>query len=268
MVNQFKGSKELPPQFTRRYGLIFGYNERKAMSMALVDRAFRAKEYGEEVEGAAQDEEFVLYHFDNVEAQGFVQHLKLPHYIDFQAELNLIRRMRKEQKINSLEIRAEEANDYSAIAKVNNLAFKQENEAKLVEKIRKSDRYIPELSLVAELDNKIVGHIMFSYIDLVDKKTTKVLALAPVAVLPEYQNQGIGSLSIETGLEIAGKRQAPMVIVLGDPSFYIRFGFKPASDYGIQSPFDVSDEYFMVKFLTKYSDLQGKIVYPAAFSAV
>ena len=96
MVNQFTGSKELPPQFTRGYGLTFGYNERKAMSMALVDRALRAKEFGESMEGAAQDEEFVLYHSDNVEAQGFVQHLKLPHYIDFQAELNLVRQMRKD----------------------------------------------------------------------------------------------------------------------------------------------------------------------------
>ncbi|MBE9044187.1 carbon-phosphorus lyase complex subunit PhnI [Pleurocapsales cyanobacterium LEGE 10410] len=97
MVNQFKGSKKLPPQFTRGYGLTFGYNERKAMSMALVDRALRAKEFGETIEGVAQDEEFVLYHSDNVEAQGFVQHLKLPHYIDFQAELNLVRQMRQEQ---------------------------------------------------------------------------------------------------------------------------------------------------------------------------
>nr|MDJ0634191.1 carbon-phosphorus lyase complex subunit PhnI [Xenococcaceae cyanobacterium MO_188.B29] len=98
MVNQFKGSKKLPPQFTRGYGLTFGYNERKAMSMALVDRALRAKEFGEDIEGVAQDEEFVLYHSDNVEAQGFVQHLKLPHYIDFQAELNLVRQMRQDLK--------------------------------------------------------------------------------------------------------------------------------------------------------------------------
>ncbi|MEM7594872.1 MAG: carbon-phosphorus lyase complex subunit PhnI, partial [Cyanobacteria bacterium P01_A01_bin.83] len=102
MVNQFKGSKDLPPQFTRGYGLTFGYNERKAMSMALVDRALRAKEFGEEIEGVAQDEEFVLYHSDNVEAQGFVQHLKLPHYIDFQAELNLVRQMRKESRNGQL----------------------------------------------------------------------------------------------------------------------------------------------------------------------
>ncbi|WP_373524722.1 carbon-phosphorus lyase complex subunit PhnI [Nostoc sp.] len=95
MVNQFKGSKELPAQFTRGYGLTFGYNERKAMSMALVDRAMRAEELEETVQGAAQDVEFVLSHSDNVEAQGFVQHLKLPHYIDFQAELNLVRKLRR-----------------------------------------------------------------------------------------------------------------------------------------------------------------------------
>ncbi|MEL7053551.1 MAG: carbon-phosphorus lyase complex subunit PhnI, partial [Cyanobacteria bacterium J06588_5] len=88
------GSKELPPQFTRGYGLTFGYNERKAMAMAIVDRALRAEEFGEEIKGPAQQEEFVLSHSDNVEAQGFVQHLKLPHYIDFQSELNLVRKMR------------------------------------------------------------------------------------------------------------------------------------------------------------------------------
>lgn len=98
MVTQFKGNKTLPPQFTRGYGLTFGYNERKAMAMALVDRSLRAKEFGEEIQGPAQKEEFVLYHSDNVEAQGFVQHLKLPHYIDFQAELNLVRKMRAEQR--------------------------------------------------------------------------------------------------------------------------------------------------------------------------
>ena len=103
MVNQFKGSKALPPQFTRGYGLSFGYSERKAMAMAIVDRALRAEEFGEEIQGPAQKEEFVLYHSDNVEAQGFVQHLKLPHYIDFQAELNLVRKMRERHKVVSTE---------------------------------------------------------------------------------------------------------------------------------------------------------------------
>jgi len=96
MINQFAGSATEPPQFTRGYGLVFGRSERKAMSMALVDRSLRARELGEEIEAPAQDEEFVLYHSDNVEAQGFVQHLKLPHYVDFQSELVLVRALRRE----------------------------------------------------------------------------------------------------------------------------------------------------------------------------
>lgn len=95
MVNQFVGSKEEPAQFTRGYGLAFGYNERKVMGMALVDRALCANDYDEEITSPAQREEFVLMHCDNVEAAGFVSHLKLPHYVDFQAELELIRKMRK-----------------------------------------------------------------------------------------------------------------------------------------------------------------------------
>jgi alpha-D-ribose 1-methylphosphonate 5-triphosphate synthase subunit PhnI len=94
MVNQFAGSKTEPAQFTRGYGLAFGHGERKAMAMALVDRALRAEELGERVESPAQMQEFVLSHSDSLEASGFVQHLKLPHYVDFQAELELVRRMR------------------------------------------------------------------------------------------------------------------------------------------------------------------------------
>jgi alpha-D-ribose 1-methylphosphonate 5-triphosphate synthase subunit PhnI len=96
MVNQFKGSKTAPPQFTRGYGLAFGHSERKAMAMALVDRAMRAEELGEDVTAPAQNIEFVLYHSDNIEGTGFVEHLKLPHYVDFQSELETIRRMRAE----------------------------------------------------------------------------------------------------------------------------------------------------------------------------
>jgi alpha-D-ribose 1-methylphosphonate 5-triphosphate synthase subunit PhnI len=96
MVNQFKGSATAPPQFTRGYGLVFGHAERKAMTMALVDRALRCRELGERPTSPAQDEEFVLYHGDNVEASGFVQHLKLPHHVDFQSELVLIRTLRAE----------------------------------------------------------------------------------------------------------------------------------------------------------------------------
>jgi alpha-D-ribose 1-methylphosphonate 5-triphosphate synthase subunit PhnI len=100
-ANQFKGGNGLPPMFTRGYGLALGHNERKALSMAIVERALRAKELGEAIKGPAQDEEFVLYHSDNVEASGFVSHIKLPHYVDFQAEMNMLRQMRS--KLSGME---------------------------------------------------------------------------------------------------------------------------------------------------------------------
>jgi alpha-D-ribose 1-methylphosphonate 5-triphosphate synthase subunit PhnI len=96
MINQFTGNASTPAQFTRGYGLVFGRGERKAMSMSLVDRALRAGELGERVVAPAQDEEFVISHSDSVQAAGFVEHLKLPHYVDFQAELGLVRRLHAE----------------------------------------------------------------------------------------------------------------------------------------------------------------------------
>jgi alpha-D-ribose 1-methylphosphonate 5-triphosphate synthase subunit PhnI len=101
MLNQFRGTAEIPPQFTRGYGLTFGHCERKALSMALVDRSLQSQELGEAVRHPAQDEEFVLSHTDNVEADGFVTHYKLPHYVDFQAELSMVRKLREEWVSNS-----------------------------------------------------------------------------------------------------------------------------------------------------------------------
>ncbi len=96
-VNQFKGSRTEPPQFTRGYGLVFGQSERKSIAMSLVDRSLRWQELGEDFSGApAQDEEFVLMHCDNIQATGFLEHIKLPHYVDFQAELELVRKLRAE----------------------------------------------------------------------------------------------------------------------------------------------------------------------------
>ena len=110
MVNQFAGSATVPPQFTRGYGLAFGHAERKAMAMALVDRALRAEELSEARTSPAQDEEFVLAHSDNVEASGFVQHLKLPHYVDFQSELVVVRALRRDvERRTEVEQRAEAA---------------------------------------------------------------------------------------------------------------------------------------------------------------
>lgn len=99
MINQFQGSQTQPPQFTRGYGLAFGHSERKAMAMALVDRALRADELGEDVIAPAQMQEFVMSHSDSLESSGFVQHLKLPHYVDFQSELELVRKMRQSHAV-------------------------------------------------------------------------------------------------------------------------------------------------------------------------
>jgi alpha-D-ribose 1-methylphosphonate 5-triphosphate synthase subunit PhnI len=103
MVNQFAGNREVPPQFTQGYGLAFGGAERKSMAMALVDRALRSRELGEPCTAPAQDEEFVLSHADSLEASGFVQHLKLPHYVDFQSELELVRKLRAAHALGQMQ---------------------------------------------------------------------------------------------------------------------------------------------------------------------
>ncbi|MDZ8262553.1 N-acetyltransferase [Nostoc sp. ChiQUE01b] len=168
-----------------------------------------------------------------------------------------------------INVRCETLLDYTAIAEVNTLAFGQGNEAQLVEKIRNSNRYISDLSLVAEVENIIVGHILFSYIDLVGEETLQVLSLAPLAVRPQFQRQGIGSALIKAGLEIAEAKKEAIVIVLGHPHFYIRFSFQPSVVYEIESPFPVPEEFFMVKVLQNYQkNYKGKVVYPDAFDEV
>ncbi|MFN6527721.1 N-acetyltransferase [Nostoc sp. ChiSLP03a] len=168
-----------------------------------------------------------------------------------------------------IHIRCETLLDYTAIAEVNTLAFGQENEAKLIEKIRYSDRYISELSLVAEVENVVAAHILFSYIDLVGEETLQVLGLAPLAVHPQFQRQGIGSALIKAGLEIAELKKESIVIVLGHPHFYTRFGFQSSVVYEIESPFPVPEEFFMVKALQNYQkQYKGKVVYPDSFDEV
>lgn len=127
MINQFKGSKTVKPKFTRGYGLAFGHNERKAMSMSLVDRALRGKEFDEDFDTPAQDEEFVLSHADNVEAVGFVSHLKLPHYVDFQSELELLRKIRNNEQTEQFTESAAktETNDFPPQKRVSTTGLKQ-----------------------------------------------------------------------------------------------------------------------------------------------
>jgi putative acetyltransferase len=168
-----------------------------------------------------------------------------------------------------MDIRCESLPDYVAIAEVNILAFGQVNEARLVEEIRGSQGYIPELSLVAVVDNVIVGHILFSYIDLIGEESLQLLGLAPLAVLPKFQGRGIGSALVEAGLKKADAIKEALVIVLGHPHFYTRFGFEASVNYKITSPFPVPEDVFMVKPLQKYQEkYQGKVVYPPAFLAV
>ncbi len=168
-----------------------------------------------------------------------------------------------------MKIRPEQPLDYQGIAETILQAFEQDNEVRLVQEIRKSDRYIPNLSLVAEVDGVIVGHILFSYIDLVnDYVTYKVLGLAPLAVKSHFQKQGIGSALVREGLIQADAMGEFIAIALGNPQFYNRFGFKPSICCGIESPFPVPEDFFMVKTLNNYRDQKGKVVYPPAFLGV
>ncbi|MBV6625995.1 MAG: N-acetyltransferase [Rivularia sp. (in: Bacteria)] len=168
-----------------------------------------------------------------------------------------------------MNIRSETPTDYLAIAQIYKLAFGREEEGHLIEKIRSSQYYIPELTLIAEVNSSVIAHVMFSYINLVGKETFQVLGLAPVAVHPDFQNQGIGSALINAALDKANQLGESLIIVLGNPHFYSRFGFKPSVDFEIESPFPVPEDAFMVKPLTNYhASYKGKVIYPAAFQNV
>lgn len=165
-----------------------------------------------------------------------------------------------------MNIRPENILDYPTIAKVNTLAFGGKKEAKLVEVIRTSNAYIPELSLVAEIENHVVAHIMFSYVDLVAETKLPVLSLAPMAVHPQFQRQGIGKALLKTSLELADDRGEALVVVLGYPKLYQPFGFQPSINYQIECPFDVPEDVFMAKPLSGYEDkYKGKVIYPPGF---
>ncbi len=168
-----------------------------------------------------------------------------------------------------IKIRGESPLDYAIVAEIYQLAFGQDNEGNLVDSIRKSDRYIPELSLVAELDGTVVGHILLSYIDLVGQENWQVLGLAPIAVTPQFQNQGIGSALVQAALATSEAMGESLVIVLGHPRFYSRFGFEPSVGYGIESPWTVPEEVFMVKLLkSDRGHYRGKVIYPPVFNEV
>ena len=148
-------------------------------------------------------------------------------------------------------IRQEQIKDYEAIHKVVELAFRDmedsdHNEPFLVDQLRQTDAFIPELSLVAEVDEEIIGHILMTKVEIVsENKSVTSLGLAPVSVLPEYQNRGIGSALIREAHKRATELGYGSVVLLGHKDYYPRFGYKQAIDSGIEFPFDVPHEYCM-----------------------
>lgn len=166
-----------------------------------------------------------------------------------------------------MQIRKEALPDYDTVYHVVQQAFKQAehadgDEADLVTALRKGPAFIPELSLVAEIEGKIVGHILFTKGQIADNT---VLALAPLAVLPTYQGQGIGAALVNEGHRIARQLGYDYVIVLGG-AYYHRFGYVSASSLGITAPFEVPDEYFMVKKLNPHAEnVSGVMHYAKEF---
>ena len=164
-------------------------------------------------------------------------------------------------------VRAETPSDYDQVRRVVEDAFGRENEARLVELIRASENYIPELALVAEHEGAVIGYILFSYATLEGADRLRVLALAPVAVASSHQRTGVGSALVEEGLARSDARGEPLVVVLGHAAYYPRFGFRSARQLGIEPPSPaIPDPVFMVKTLGQYSTrYRGRIVYPPPF---
>ncbi len=172
-----------------------------------------------------------------------------------------------------INIRVEQELDYKRVEEAIenaflNAEFTDNQEHNLVRKLRKSSEFIPELSLVAEIDNKIVGHILFTKVNIESNEGSfESLALAPLSVLPDHQNKGIGRALINYGLEIAKNLGYESVIVLGHENYYTKFGFKKASEFDVKPPFEVPDEAFMALELNEngLKNVSGIVKYSNAF---
>lgn len=165
-----------------------------------------------------------------------------------------------------LTIRQEREADFDTIRTIVKESFAEAehtdvDEYRLIDRLRKTDDYIPELSLVAEINGKIVGHIMFSRIHI---DNAEALALAPLAVHPEYQHRGIGKTLIRVGHHIAKKMGYCCSVVLGAPEYYTKSGYLTASSFGITAPFDIPPQFYMVYRLSSCIP-QGKVRYSDAF---
>ncbi|MFC4873645.1 GNAT family N-acetyltransferase [Negadavirga shengliensis] len=172
-----------------------------------------------------------------------------------------------------INIRQETKDDFSAVFEVNHLAFGQDSEAKLVDALRNNPVvFVPELSIVATESNQTVGHILFTKINIIDDQgeAHESLALAPMAVRPEFQKCGIGGQLIRKGLEVAKGLGFQSVIVLGHEHYYPKFGFEPAEKWNIKAPFEVPSNVFMAIELVKdgLKNISGRVVYPKEFETV
>ena len=164
-----------------------------------------------------------------------------------------------------LKIRHETVNDYAGIKKINDLAFGQSVEGKLIDRLRKNPGYNEQLSIVAEIVGGIVGHILFFPIKISDgEQNYESLSLGPMAVVPKYQGRGIGGKLILHGLKVGRDLGYRSVVVLGHKDYYPKFGFRPASEWNIHAPFNVPDEAFMAIELVVdgLKGMKGTVVYP------
>jgi putative acetyltransferase len=160
-------------------------------------------------------------------------------------------------------IRAETPADHEHIRRINDEAFGSTIEAKLVDAIRASDRFVPDLSLLAVSEGQSLGHVISSYVDLVPG-TGRVLQVGPLAVLPSQQRRGVGSALMRETIRLAGERGEPLLLVEGNPAYYERFGFTRADAAGIEPPPEaLAAKYFMFRPLGAYDpSLRGRAVYP------
>ncbi|MCX9193213.1 GNAT family N-acetyltransferase [Carbonactinospora thermoautotrophica] len=163
-------------------------------------------------------------------------------------------------------IRLERGGDQAAIRAVHTAAFGREAESALVDALRASDAWLPGLSLVAEAAGEIIGHVLLTRATVGGEP---LLALAPLAVRPDRRRQGVGGALVRTALDKAEAAGERIVVVLGDPRYYGRFGFEPASRHGLRSPWEVPDEVYQARPLAGYAGHQrGMVTYPVAFAAV
>ena len=169
-----------------------------------------------------------------------------------------------------MNVRLEKQNDFPTIDEVVRAAFESVVERELVRLTRGSPNYVPELAFVAEVDGCVVGHVMLSYVELDDGVDRhRVLSLAPLAVAPEFQRRGIGGTLIRAALEAADRRGEPLVVLEGSPTYYPRFGFRPAGDFGISIdlPSWAPPDAAQVFPLTNHDPrIRGHVIYPPAFA--